>query len=252
MTQSYSTQQLMIIAAAREIRDHEVVFVGMRLPITAFGVAKLTHAPNAVGLFECGIMRNQPSREMLYTMADPPNQKGAAWCSGLVQVMGLLQGGKVDAGFIGGAEIDKFGNINSSYIGSYSQPKVKLPGSGGAADIAALAGRLISIMNHEPRRLVEKVQFVTSPGFLEGGKIREHHGLQGGPSSLITDLAVLRPYGPLQELHLASVHPGHQPEEVIGQTGWNLQKMPELEETSQPTSEELNALGQIDPDGFWS
>ena len=97
----------MIIAAAREIRDHEVVFVGMRLPITAFGVAKLTHAPNAVGLFECGIVRNQPAKEMLYTMADPPNQKEAAWCSGLVQVMGLLQGGRVDAGFIGGAEIDR-------------------------------------------------------------------------------------------------------------------------------------------------
>ena len=252
MTQSYSTQQLMIIAASREIRDHEVVFVGMRLPITAFGVAKLTHAPNAVGLFECGIVRNQPSREMLYTMADPPNQKGAAWCSGLVQVMGLLQGGKVDAGIIGGAEIDKFGNINSSYIGSHTQPKVKLPGSGGAADIAALSGRLISIMNHEPRRLVEKVQYVTSPGFLEGGGSREKHGLQGGPSSLITDLAVLRPYGPLHEFHLASVHPGYQPEEVIGQTGWKLQKMPELEETTQPSSEDLNALSKIDPEGFWS
>ena len=170
----------MIIAAAREIRDHEVVFVGMRLPITAFGVAKLTHAPNAVGLFECGIVRNQPAKEMLYTMADPPNQKEAAWCSGLVQVMGLLQGGRVDAGFIGGAEIDRFGNINSSYIGSHSQPKVKLPGSGGAADIAALSGRLIAIMNHEPRRLVEKVQYVTSTGFLEGALIAKK-GLKGGP-----------------------------------------------------------------------
>ena len=111
MSRKYSTQELMIIAASREIKDHEVVFVGMRLPITAFGVAKLTHAPDAVGLFECGIARSHPVREMLYTMADPPNQEEAAWCSGLIQVMGLLQRGRVDAGFIGGAEIDRFGNI---------------------------------------------------------------------------------------------------------------------------------------------
>ena len=249
---NFSKQQLMIIAAAREIRDHEVVFVGMRLPITAFGVAKLTHAPNAVGLFECGIVRNQPAKEMLYTMADPPNQKEAAWCSGLVQVMGLLQGGRVDAGFIGGAEIDLFGNINSSYIGSHSQPKVKLPGSGGAADIAALSGRLIAIMNHESRRLVEKVQYVTSTGFLEGCADREKKGLKGGPSALITDLGVLKPHGTQHELHLSSFHPGNDPDEVISQTGWDLQLKPDIKETPHPTSDELKALSQIDPDGFWS
>ena len=252
MNRSYSTQQLMIIAAAREIMDHEVVFVGMRLPIAAFGVAKRTHAPNAIGLFESGIVRNHPAGEMLYTMADPPNQKDAAWCSGLVQVMGLLQRGKVDAGFIGGAEIDQYGNINSSYIGSYNDPRVKLPGSGGAADIAALSGRLIAIMNHEPRRMVEKVQYVTSPGFLEGGESRRQLGLRGGPSSLITDMAVLRPYGPKNELHLASFHPGHQPDQVTGQTGWDLKIIPDLEETIPPSLEELEALSKIDSDGFWS
>ena len=134
----YSTQELMIVAAAREIADGDVVFVGMRLPIVAYGVARLTHAPTAVGLFECGIVRYAPAGDVLYTMGDPPNQVGAAWATGLVQVMGQLQRGRVDAGFIGGAEIDRFGNINTSYIGDgaqpwtkpWAKPRVKLPGSG--------------------------------------------------------------------------------------------------------------------------
>ena len=159
----YSTQELMIIAAAREIRDGELVFVGMRLPITAYGVARLTHAPNAVGMFEGGVVRDAPAEETLYTMCDPANQRNAAWTTGLIQVMGHLQAGRVDAGFIGGAEIDKWGNINTSYIGGHEDVQVKLPGSGGAADIAAMSKRLIVIMNHEKRRLVERVSYVTSP-----------------------------------------------------------------------------------------
>ena len=173
----FSVQELMIIAAAREIADGEVVFVGMRLPITAYGVARLTHAPNAVGLFECGIVRTEPAADMLYTMGDPPNQLGAAWSAGLVQVMGQLQRGRVDAGFIGGAEVDRFGNVNTSYIGDFAKPRVKLPGSGGAADIAALAKRLLVIINHDRRRLVERVGYVTSPGYLTGGDSRADAGL---------------------------------------------------------------------------
>ena len=139
MTHEYSTQELMIIAAARQINDGERIFVGMRLPITAYGVARLTHAPNAVGLFESGVARYAPANAMLYTMCDGPNQLGAAWTTGLIQIMGLLSGGRVHAGFIGGAEVDRFGNINTSYIGDMDDPTVKLPGSGGAPDIAAMA-----------------------------------------------------------------------------------------------------------------
>ena len=117
--QEYSTQELMIIAAARQINDGERIFVGMRLPITAYGVARLTHAPNAVGLFESGVARYEPAEDMLYTMCDGPNQLGAAWTTGLIQIMGLLSGGRVHAGFIGGAEIDRFANINTSYIGDF-------------------------------------------------------------------------------------------------------------------------------------
>lgn len=247
----YSTQELMIVAAAREIRDGEVVFVGMRLPITAFGVARLTHAPNAVGLFECGLARYAPAEDMLYTMGDPPNQLNAAWATGLVQVMGQLQAGRVDAGFIGGAEIDKFGNINTSYIGDHSNPKVKLPGSGGAADIAAMSGRLLAIMNHEKRRLVERVDYVTSPGHLTGGDARAKLGLGGGPAAVITDRAILRPHGPDFELHLASVHPGHDAGEVRENTGWNLKSLPGVDETPPPTKDEMEALHRVDKEGFW-
>lgn len=252
MAAGYSTQELMIIAAAREIRDGEVVFVGMRLPIAAFGVARLTHAPNAVGLFECGLARNEPAQGMLYTMGDPPNQTGAAWATGTVQVMGMLQAGRVDAGFIGGAEIDRFGNINTSYIGDFRAPKVKLPGSGGAADIAAGARRLVAIMNHEKHRLVPRVSFVTSPGMLDGFETRRAAGLAwGGPAAVITDRAILRPFGAGGELHVASIHPGHDLAEVQAHTGWDLKAMPGAGETLPPSEAEMAALHTVDRDGFW-
>ena len=247
----FSIQELMIIAAAREIADGELVFVGMRLPITAYGVARLTHAPNAVGLFECGIARYAPASDMLYTMGDPPNQLNAAWSAGLVPVMSQLQRGRVDAGFIGGAEVDRFGNVNTSYIGDFAKPAIKLPGSGGAADIAAMSKRLLVIMNHEKRRLVEKVDYVTSPGYLGGGDARARAGLAGGPSAVITDRAILRPHGPDHELHLASIHQGHSVDEILENTGWDLKILPGMEETLPPSPEELAALHEIDKDGFW-
>ncbi|MBF0267390.1 MAG: CoA-transferase [Alphaproteobacteria bacterium] len=252
MSSKYSTQELMIIASAREIKDGEVVFVGMRLPITAFGVARLTHAPNAVGLFEVGIARYEPAKDMLYTMSDPPNQQNAAWCTGTMQVMGLLQGGQVDAGFIGGAEIDRFGNINTSYIGGHKQMKTKLPGSGGAADIAAMSKRLLAIMNHEPHRLVRRVGYVTSPGGLDGGNARRKAGLRwGGTGAVITDRAILKPYGEDGELHLFSIHPGHTALEVKNHTGWELKDHPDQMQTPEPTRIEMDALHAIDRDGFW-
>lgn len=250
--QDYSSQELMIIATAREIADGEVVFVGMRLPITAYGVARLTHAPNAVGLFEGGLARHAPATDMLYTMVDPPNQLGAAWATGLVQILGLLGAGRVDAGFVGGAEVDRFGNLNSSYIGPHAAPKVKLPGSGGAADLAAFSKRLIAIMNHDKRRLVERVSYVTSVGHLDGGESRKKAGLPwGGTTAVITDMAILRPHGPSKELHLTAIHPGHTEAEIRAATGWDLKTAPEMTETPPPTKAEMEALHIIDKDGFW-
>jgi len=248
---NYSIQELMIVAASREIRDGEVVFVGMRLPITAYGVARLTHAPNAVGLFETGVVRYAPANSLLYTMGDNANQLNAAWTAGLIPVMSLLQRGRVDAGFIGGAEIDRFGNINTSYIGDFKNPTTKLPGSGGAADIAAMSKRTLAIMNHEKRRLVERVDYITSPGYLDGGDSRKIAGLSGGPAAVITDRAILRPYGDNNELHLTSTHPGQSVEDIRDHTGWALQVAPDVTETPAPTLDELTALHTIDTDGFW-
>ncbi len=247
----YSTQELMIVAAAREIRDFDVVFVGMRLPMVAYGVARLIHAPNAVGLFECGIARTAPAGDMIYTMGDPPNQLGAVWGTGLIQVMGQLQRGRVDAGFIGGAEIDRFGNINTSFIGDIAKPRIKLPGSGGAADLAAMSKRLLAIMNHEKHRFVERVDYVTSPGFLGGGEARSRAGLAGGPAAVITDRCILRPHGPSHELHLAAIHPGHDIDDIRQHTGWDLRLMDELAETPPPSKDELAALHRIDTEGHW-
>ena len=168
----YTPAELMVVAAAREIKNGEVVFVGMRLPLIAFAVAKRLHAPDAVGFFENGVVRDTPSASLLYTMGDPPNIEGASQCSGMTTVMGLMQKGEVDLGFLGGAEVDKFGNINTSYIGDPSAPEVKLPGSGGAGDIASLARRFVVIIEHNSRRLVERVSYITSPGNGEGRAVK--------------------------------------------------------------------------------
>src|SRR5512142_749557 len=137
----YTPQELMVAAAAREIHDNEIVFAGMRLPLIAFALAKQTHAPRAIGLFECGLMRDAPAPELLYTMGDPPNIAGALWATRMINIMGLLAQGNVDVGFIGGAEIDQFGNLNTSYVRAPRGGETKLPGSGGAADIASLSKR---------------------------------------------------------------------------------------------------------------
>src|SRR5947199_811837 len=194
MSDAYTSQELMVAVAAREIKDGDVVFVGMRLPILAYAVALTTHAPNARGLFEVGLMRDQPASAFLGTMGDPPNVTGALWATRMSNVMALMAQGNVDLGFIGGAEVDRFGNLNTSYVGDPSRPTVKLPGSGGGADIAILSRRWVTLMSHERRRLVERVSFVTSPGFGDGspGWRRRRGLLGGGPVAIITTPAVLR------------------------------------------------------------
>src|ERR1700730_5744146 len=150
MTSRYTRRELMVVAAAREIRDHEVVFVGMRLPLLGFGLAKATHAPNAVGLFENGVIRDQPAETFIYTMGDPPNIAGAVACLGLLDVMSLLQQGRVDVGFIGGAEIDPLGHLNTTRT-SGSGWVICPPGSGGAGGVASLGGRAVLILEHGAR-----------------------------------------------------------------------------------------------------
>ncbi len=178
---AYTPQELMVAVASREIRDGDLVFVGMRLPILAYAVARNAHAPSARGLFEVGLLRDQPAVGFLGTMGDPPNVAGALWATRMSNAMALMAQGHVDLGFIGGAEVDRFGNLNTSYVGDPAKPTVKLPGSGGGADIAILSRRWVTLMSHERRRLVEKVSFVTSPGHGDGTPgWRERNGLLGG------------------------------------------------------------------------
>src|SRR5438067_11617272 len=250
----YTEQELMVAVASREIRDGDLVFVGMRLPILAYAVARNSHAPTARGLFEVGLMRDQPASEFLGTMGDPPNVAGALWATRMSNVMALLAQGLVDLGFIGGAEVDRFGNLNTSYVGDPARPKVKLPGSGGGADIAILSRRWVTLMSHERRRLVERVSFVTSPGHGDGSSgWRERNGLLGGgPAAIITTLAVLRfPEGG-GEAYLASIHPGCSVQDVRDDTGWDLQVASDVPITAPPTAEELAALRALDPEGFWT
>jgi glutaconate CoA-transferase, subunit B len=250
----YTGQELMVAVASREIRDGDLVFVGMRLPILAYAVARDGHAPSARGLFEVGLMRDDPASGFLGTMGDPPNVAGALWATRMSNAMAMLAQGCVDLGFIGGAEVDRFGNLNTSYIGGTARPRVKLPGSGGGADIAILSRRWVTLMSHERRRLVDRVSFVTSPGYGDGTPgWRERNGLGGGgPSAIITTLGVLRfPEGG-GEACLASVHPGHTVHEVVAETGWRLQVSDDVSKTSAPTAAELTAIRRFDPDGFWT
>ena len=244
----------MVVAAAREIADGEVVFVGMRLPLLAFGLAKRTHAPSAIGLFENGLVRDRVPPPDLYTMSDSPNVTSAAWATGLVDVMQLLQHGDVNLGFIGGAQIDRFGNINTSVIGPPDRPTTRLPGSGGGADIACLAQRLVSLMEHEPRRLVDRVDFITSPGNGDGGaEWRSQHGLlRGGPCALITTLGVLRFDPETGEAYLASYHPFTTAQHVLSATGWPLRLAEDLQPTPPPSADELRLIREADPHGFWT
>jgi glutaconate CoA-transferase subunit B len=244
----------MVAVASREIRDGDLVFVGMRLPILAYGVARNAHAPNVRGLFEVGLMRDQPADGFLGTMGDPPNVVGALWATRMSNVMALMAQGQVDLGFIGGAEVDRYGNLNTSYVGSAARPAVKLPGSGGGADIAILSRRWVTLMSHEKRRLVERVSFVTSPGHGDGtpGWRKRNGLLGGGPAGIITTLCVLRfPEGG-GEARVASIHPGHSMAEVASATGWEVRFGEPLVETPPPTDAELAAIRRFDPDGFWT
>jgi glutaconate CoA-transferase, subunit B len=256
----YTARELMVMCAARQIRDGEHVFVGMRLPLIAFAVAKRTHAPNCVGLFETGILRDTPATELLYTMGDAPNITGSLWATGTRNVIGLMATGEIHLGFIGGAEVDRYGNLNTSLIGDWKHPKVRLPGSGGGADIASLSQRLAIIMQHDRHRLRERVDFVTSPGYgypdehgLAGTAWRQRVALPGGgPSALITTLALFTFDPDTGEALLQSYHPGMTIEQVQEHTGWPLRLAPDWAETVPPSEYELRVIRECDPEGVWT
>ncbi len=242
----------MVVAASREINDGELVFVGMRLPLLAFAVARMTHAPRAVGLYENGVIREEPASDLIYTMADTPNLNGATFLGDMLSVMGPLASGKVDLGFLGAAQVDEFGNLNSTRVKT-TDGFVRLPGSGGACDIACQANRVVALMKHDRTRLVRKVDYVTSPGWGAGEQWRLKQGLpRGGTSCLITTKGLIRFDSPDHAGYLAAYHAGEEITNIQESTGWNLTVGENCKITLDPTEAELTAMRRYDPKGFWT
>jgi glutaconate CoA-transferase, subunit B len=248
----YSSSELLTINAARLLRDSDVVFVGVGLPNLACNLARNTHAPNLIMIYEAGVIGAQPSRLPL-SIGDPTLVSGATSVCSMYDIFAFyLQRGNVDVGFLGGAQIDRFCNINATVIGDYAAPKVRLPGSGGSMEIAAWANRCYIITPHQKRRFPEKVHFRTSAGFLDGRAERTAAGLRGaGPQGVVTDLGILEP-DDNGELTLVARHPGKTTEQVKENTGWDLKVAPNLRETDPPTEAELRILrDDLDPDRIY-
>ena len=249
---NYSSPELMTINAARLLRDGDVVFVGVGLPNLACNLARRTHAPNLLMIYEAGVIGAQPARLPL-SIGDPTLVSGATAVCSMYDIFAFyLQRGNVDVGFMGGAQIDRYGNINATVIGDYHHPKVRLPGSGGSKEIAAWANRCYIMTPHQKRRFPEKVDFRTSAGFLSGGGEREALGLRGGgPLAVVTDLGILEP-DQTGEMILTALHPGKTAEQAKANTGWDLKTTDNLRITEPPTAEELRILREeLDPTGIY-
>jgi len=248
----YSSPELLTINAARLLRDGDVVFVGVGLPNLACNLARRTHAPNLVMIYEAGVIGAQPARLPL-SIGDPTLVSGALSVCSMYDIFAFyLQRGNIDVGFLGGAQIDRFGNINATVIGGYQHPKVRLPGSGGSMEISAWANRCYILTPHQKRRFPEKVDFRTSAGFLSGRPEREAAHLRGGgPQAVVTDLGIMEP-GESGELVLTALHPGCTVEQAKANTGWELKAAPELRQTDTPTEMELRILREeLDPQGIY-
>ncbi len=249
---TYTSSELLTINAARLLRDGDVVFVGVGLPNLACNLARRTHAPNLVMIYEAGVIGAQPARLPL-SIGDPTLVSGALSVCSMYDIFAFyLQRGNVDVGFLGGAQIDRFGNINATTIGDYYHPKVRLPGSGGSMEIAAWANRCYIITPHQKRRFPEKVDFRTSAGFLGGRAEREAAHLRGaGPLAVVTNLGIMEP-DENGELILTALHPGATVEQARENTGWELKVASNLKTTSPLTTQELNILrNELDPDGIY-
>jgi glutaconate CoA-transferase subunit B len=248
----YTSTELMIVNSARLLQDGDVVFVGVGLPNLACNLAQRTHAPNLQMIYEAGVIGARPARLPL-SIGDPTLVSGAASVCSMYDIFTFyLQRGNVDVGFLGGAQIDKFGNINATVIGDYAHPKTRLPGSGGSREIAAWANRCYIITPHQKRRFPEKVDFITSAGFLGGHGEREKLNLRGkGPQAVVTDIGILQP-DDSGELILTALHPGRTMEEAVANTGWNLQCQNCNTMTEPPSKDEIRILREdLDPEGIY-
>jgi glutaconate CoA-transferase, subunit B len=243
---SYTAQEMMAIAAARALTDDDVCFVGIGAPSQACNLARLTHAPGITLIYESGTIGTRP--DVLPLSIGDPELCTTARCTVSVPEMFQywLQGGRISVGFLGGAQLDRFANINSSVVGPYDRPKVRLPGGGGAPEIAAHCRQTYVVMAQSRRSFVEKVDFVTSFGFGAGGDERERIGLRtSGPTLVITDLCVMRPDPATCELTVTALHPGVSREQVAANTGWAVRFAAELGGTPPPSEQELRVLRDL-------
>jgi glutaconate CoA-transferase subunit B len=245
--------ELMIVAAARALRGNRTVFVGVGLPNIACNLARRSHSPEIELVYESGVFGAQPARLPL-SIGDPTLVSGATSVVSMSDLFMLyLQGGLIDVALLGGAQIDRFGNLNTTVIGPYDTPKTRLPGSGGACEIAINARRIFMIMRLSKRAFVPKIDFLTSPGHLDGGDARQRLGMPGeGPSLVITDKALFSFDNPDREMMLVELAPGQTIESVQAVVGWPIRIAAEVRSMTPPTDEELTIVReQLDPQGLY-
>ena len=243
----YSADEMMTISAARMLKDGAVCFVGIGLPSKAANLARLTHAPEIVLIYESGPIGAKPTVLPL-SIGDGELSTTADTTVSTSEIFTFwLQGGRIDVGFLGAAQIDRFANLNTTVIGPYAHPAVRLPGAGGAPEIAGSAGEVLIILRQTRKTFVSQLDFTTSVGHGLGGDYRKQIGLVGaGPVAIISDLGILRPDPVSKELTLTSIHSGVTLDEVLAATGWNLKVASNLEVTGAPTSEELAVLRDLE------
>ena len=244
----YTSLEMMAVCGARNIKNGEIVFVGTGLPMLAAMLAKRTHAPKAKIVYEAGFIDSN-AVDLSLSIADSRLAYNAAAAIGLIETLGiLLQGGRIDVGFVGAAQIDEYGNINTTYIGDFENPIVRLPGSGGGNDIVSSAKRIVIIMTHQKRKFVKKLHYLTSPGHLDGPEARKREGLLGGgPSLVITNLCQMGFDEETKRVKLLTVHPGVTVEQVLENVGFDLIVPEHVPQTEPPTYKELEILRAIDP-----
>jgi glutaconate CoA-transferase, subunit B len=246
MSAAYTAEEMMTVAAARMLRNGSVCFVGIGLPSTAANLARLTHAPEAVLVYESGPIGARPPVLPL-SIGDGNLAETADTVVSTPEIFRYwLQGGRIDVGFLGAAQLDRFANINTTVVGPYEKPKVRLPGAGGAPEISSSAKEVLIVANQSKRTFVDRLDFVTSVGFLTGGDSRERAGLSGkGPVAVITDLCILRPDPVTRDLRVASVHPGISRDSIIANTGWAVRFEETCGQTEPPTAHELEVLRDL-------
>ncbi len=253
MKREYTPTELLICLAARLFEDRTTAFIGTGIPMLAAALARKLYTPNLVPIFEFGGV-GSPLEYLPRAVGEARTFHRAIWAAGICEIMETSQRGLVEYGFLGAAQIDPYGNLNTTVIGSYDHPKVRLPGAGGGNDVGSLCWRTIILMKHEKHRFVERLDFLTTPGYLEGGDSREKAGLPkgSGPYRVVTNLAVLGFDEKTKRMKLLSLNPGVTVEQVIENTGFELIIPDQVEVNDPPTEEELRVLREeIDPEGFY-